>query len=154
MRIISTIQVTKHFSSTYLGYSFAGKNGTGYMTSAELYQQQRNTQGLLELLYLDVPDNNFPASTQSTNTFSSTGFVVPDTQDTQKRLQDFGVTIYKKIGEPSPESGPYAFATDLIRSKIDPAEFDAIFAVLTSAQETYIFAADPDGNMIEIMPQT
>ncbi|KAI0189060.1 hypothetical protein F4808DRAFT_445752 [Astrocystis sublimbata] len=153
LRVIATLQLTKHFSTTYLGYSFAGRNGTGYMTSEELLQQMHNAQGLLELLYLDAPDNDLPASTQNTNTFSHMGFVVPDTTVTQKRLEDFGATFYKKIGEPSPEDGPYAVAINLVRSKVDPTEFATLHATLSSAQKSYIFAADPDGNMLEILPQ-
>ncbi|KAI0186506.1 Glyoxalase/Bleomycin resistance protein/Dihydroxybiphenyl dioxygenase [Xylaria flabelliformis] len=153
MRVITTIKVSKHFSTTYLGYSFAGRNGTGYMTAEELFRQQRNTQGLLEIISLQSHDNDLPSSTQKTSTFSQLGFVVPDTEAIQKRLEDFGVTIYKRIGDPSPEDGPFTIATNLIRSKIEPKEFAAIFLTLSDAQYSYVFAADPDGNMIEIMPQ-
>ncbi|KAH9884878.1 Glyoxalase/Bleomycin resistance protein/Dihydroxybiphenyl dioxygenase [Xylariomycetidae sp. FL2044] len=153
MRLITTARITEHFSASYLGYSHAGKNGTGYMTSEELMRQQRNSQGLLELLRFEsINSTDVPVSTEHTNTFSHIGFIVPDTMAIQRRLESYNVTIYKRVDEPTPEDGPFNRATMLIRDMIEPEEFASIHATLSDAQKSYIFAANPDGNLIEVMP--
>ncbi|KAI1098724.1 hypothetical protein F4804DRAFT_323981 [Jackrogersella minutella] len=153
MRWMETTYFTQHYSTSFLGYSSAGKNGTGYETTAELNRNVLNSQGYLELIYLDVPETEIPSSTESTNTFSHFCFVVPDAKLVQNRLDSFNVTIYKRIGELIPCEGPFNRAINLNESIIDPVEFSQIRQRLSEVANGSIFASDPDGNLLEILPQ-
>jgi lactoylglutathione lyase len=153
MRQMFTVNLTDHYSITYLAHSSGGKNGTGYQTTPELIRNQHNSQGLLALLYLDVPDNTIPSSTEMSNTLMQVGFVVPDIHIAQDRLEELGVTFYKKISEPFPRDGPLHSAGAFDPTKISPEEFETLIAVMTTLNENTIFAADPDGNVLEILGQ-
>jgi lactoylglutathione lyase len=152
LRHMYTVQMTKSYSVTYMAHSSGGKNGTGYQTTEELIRHQHNSQGLVELLYFDVPDNDIPSSSDTPTTLMHIGINVPDIEATQARLEKLGVAIYKKIGEPFPTEGPLMNASAIDPSKLDPEEYQALQAFLAELNKNVIFAADPDGNVLEIMP--
>lgn len=154
MRLMVTTQITRHYSTSFLGYSSGGKNGTGYMTTQELVRHARNSQGILELISTDYPNSGItPSSTESTNTFSHVSFVVPDTEVVQARLESYNVIIYKRVGDTVPLEGPFSRAVNLHSSVIDPGELTALRRRLSGITNNYIFAADPDGNLLEIIPK-
>ncbi|KAI1370086.1 hypothetical protein F4677DRAFT_398462 [Hypoxylon crocopeplum] len=155
MRHMYTVQVTEHFYTAYMGHSSGGRNGTGYQTTAELIRNQANSQGLLELLYVDIEDDYvISPSTDIPNTFSHLGFIVPDIDEAQNRLEVSNVSIYKRVGEPFPRDGPVINAGVLNRSRFSQEEFESIIAGMSESTKGFILAADPDGNMIEIVPQS
>ena len=140
-----------------MGYSHGGKNGTGYQTALELNREKTNTEGLIELIHIDVPDNTLPASMDSPNTFSHIGMVVPDIEAIQGRLDSYqDVKVLKRYGEPLPISSKIAGATGLSKkfvAQLDPEEIALIQGVLTPINEPLIFVEDPDGNLVEIQAQ-
>lgn len=155
MRHMYTVQITEHFYTAYMGHSSGGRNGTGHQTTDELIRNQANSQGLLELLYVDIEDNfDISPSTDVSNTFSHLGFIVPDINEAQLRLELSNVSIYKRVGEPFPADGPVINAGVLNRSRFSQEEFDSIIVGMTESTKGYILAADPDGNMLEIVPQS
>ncbi|KAI1402783.1 hypothetical protein F4819DRAFT_453366, partial [Hypoxylon fuscum] len=93
----------------------------------------------------------FPSSTESTNTFSHIGMVVPDIEAAQKRLQNLGVSIYKGVGEPFPTEGPVINACALQPSKFSTEEFESVILAITEMTKNAIFSADHDGNLLEIV---
>ncbi|KAH7126372.1 hypothetical protein B0J13DRAFT_679676 [Dactylonectria estremocensis] len=157
LRKIFTLHVSEHYSITYMGHSHGGKNGTGHQTADELNREKNNSEGLLELIHLDVPGNDLPASTKTANTFGHIGMVVPDIEATQKRLEAHpGVEIVKGFNEDMKLPSDVATSTSLspeMVALLDPAEVAFIMAVLAPATKGLIFVNDPDGNMIEIQPQ-
>lgn len=54
MRHIFTFQASPTYSVMYMGHAQGGKNGTGYMTGAELFAQKDNIEGLIEFVYLET----------------------------------------------------------------------------------------------------
>lgn len=154
MRHIFTLQVTEHFSISHMGHSHGGKNGTGYQTVDELNREKNNAEGYLELISLSVAGWDLPASSRIPNTFGHIGMVVPDVEETQKRLEEIEANIIKKFGEPPTVTGAVPNATSLgDLSELDQKEIDAILAALTPGNTPLIWVADPDGNLIEIQGQ-
>ncbi|KAI8624681.1 Glyoxalase/Bleomycin resistance protein/Dihydroxybiphenyl dioxygenase [Xylariaceae sp. FL1651] len=153
MRLMLTVQATEHFPLSYLAYSTGEKNGTGYQTTDELIRNQHNSQGLMELINYNNPNNDLPASTAATNTFSHVGLIVPDIDATQGRLEKYGVMFYKKVGGSFEGEGPLANAFGLNASEISQAELGALLGLFNVLTENAIFVADPDGNVLEILPQ-
>jgi lactoylglutathione lyase len=151
MRHMFTLAMSEHYSITYMAHSSGGKNGTGYQTTQELIRNQHNSQGLLELLHLNVPGNDVPSSTETPNTFFHVGMIVPDIEATQARLERFGVPIYKKIGERFPAEGPLNKAAALDPAALDPKEYEGLLEFITQLNSRVVFAPDPDGNVLEIM---
>lgn len=158
LRHIFTLRASEHVSFTYMGYSHGGRNGTGYQTAEELQRQKNNIEGLLELIYVDVPSHNLPASTKITNTFGHIGIMVPDIEATQQRLEKIpSVNILKGFGDSLPVEGPVANALGLgadTWAQIDPDEQQLITRVFNQVTEQIIFATDPEGNLLEILPQS
>lgn len=156
LRHLFTLRVSEHFSIAYLSHQHGGKNGTGYQTTAEMLREKNNAQGLLELVHVDIPDYNLPASTARPNTFGHIGMVVPDMKATQARLEAYpGINIVKNSGEPIPAQGEVANATSLgpdELAQLSEEEIAFIMAVLQPPNEDFIFVTDPDGNLIEIQP--
>ncbi|KAH7161193.1 hypothetical protein EDB81DRAFT_784037 [Dactylonectria macrodidyma] len=156
LRKIFTLHVSEHYSITYMGHSHGGKNGTGYQTVDELNREKNNSEGLLELVSLDIPGNELPASTKKANTFGHIGMTVPDIEATQRRLEAYsGVEIIKGFNEDMKLPSDIATSSSLSPEAVallDPAELAFIMAVLSPALKGLIFVEDPDGNMIEIQP--
>ncbi|KAF7546058.1 hypothetical protein G7Z17_g8702 [Cylindrodendrum hubeiense] len=157
LRHILTLHVSEHYSITYMGHSHGGKNGTGYQTASELNREKNNSEGLLELVHLDVPNNDLTSSTRVANTFGHIGMVVPDIAATQARLDAYpGIEIIKRTNDDLMVPSDIATATSLSPEKIaqlSPAEREFILGVLTPFNKPLIFVNDPDGNLIEIQPQ-
>lgn len=151
MRHMFTLRASEHSSIAYMAHSQAGRNGTGYQTAAEMIRDKNNMAGLVELIHMDIPGLDIPASTEKSNTFGHIGMVVPDIKATQERLESFGVTVYKNAGDILPEEGPLvrAFAVQQME-EVYPEEYEAVLAVLNEVSKPLIFASDPDGNLIEI----
>ena len=156
LRHIFTYHLTEHLSVTYLGHSQGGRNGTGYQTTAELLRNKQNSAGLIELLYFNttsIGGEPIPGPDERTSTFSHVGIIVPDPSATQARLERFGATIYKKLGASMPKDGPLGTPFALgDASNLSPEAFDDIQNQMAALNQLNIFAADPDGNLLEILP--
>ena len=157
MRHIFTYQVSPILELVYLGFSVGGKNGTGFQTSEELYKQEDNTAGLLELLHRkdcndSVPAEPLPASTRVPNTLCHIGLVVPDIAATEKRMQEFDVPILKRTGVDPQTKGPMANAFGV--GDVSEAEGEEIVVGLEAIGFKFaLIVEDPDGNVVEIMQQ-
>ncbi|KAH7243109.1 hypothetical protein FSOLCH5_006726 [Fusarium solani] len=157
LRKLFTLHVSKHFSITYMGHPHGGKNGTGYQTALEMNREKNNAEGLIELVYVDVPVYNIDSSIETPNTFAHIGMVVPDTKVMQDRLDSLPhIPVLKKYGDPIELGSKVAGATSLTPealAQLGPEERELISQVLGPTNEPLIFVADPDGNLIEIQPQ-
>jgi lactoylglutathione lyase len=155
LRLMFTLQVSEHFSISYMGHSHGGRNGTGYEASDEMVLEKNNREGMLEILNLDYPSWNLPAGIKVPNTFSHIGMVVPNIMDTQSRMQSMGATIIKAVGAPFTIDGPFADSTGfaLAGDEISQEEKDLILKTLIPFNAPFLFVADPDGNLIEIQNQ-
>jgi lactoylglutathione lyase len=155
-REIFSLPASEHLTVSYLGYAQGGRNGTGYQTSAELARDMSNLSGLIEMLCLDVPEQDLPASSEKANTFGHLGIVVPDIDATQTWLESRGVEFLKKVDSPTPRDGPIANANSFppaAWAQLGDDEKEQIGATLDEINWRFIFIADPDGNIIEIQPQ-
>ena len=148
LRQIFTVQVSEHFSITYMGHSHGGRNGTGFQTVDEMNRQKNNIEGLLEILAINVPENDGPSTN---NKFSHIGVVVPDIKETQTRLEKMGANILKNTGDPQTAEGLALFAS--ISPKLDPKELDQVVEILNPLNTPLILVGDPDGNIVEVQAQ-
>jgi lactoylglutathione lyase len=154
MRHMFTYQLTEHVSFTYMGHSAGGRNGTGYQTTEELIRYKNNGYGRIELVHLSTPKKEMPGPDVLPSTLNHIGIIVPNTTATQERLQKKNVRILKKVGESMPKDGPLAnpyFLGDA--SKLHPKEFATFQDMMTEVNKFNIFALDPDGNLLEILPE-
>jgi lactoylglutathione lyase len=154
MRHIFTSYLTEHISFTYLGTSSGGRNGSGYQTTEELLRYKNNAQGMIELVHLNITRDSLPSPAKQVSTFNHVGIIVPDTTAAQERLERYGVEIYKRVGAPLPEDGPLADAEVVIGDVdgLSEEEWQAFRKAMTQLNSLNIFAADPDGNLLEILP--
>lgn len=151
MREIFTFHASSNYEIVYMGFSHGGKNGTGYQTGEELYAEKTNIEGLIEFLSLKTGPELVP-STKTANTFSHIGMVVPDVQQTEARMRQFGVNILKPVGEEiDPDSAAataYGFGSNLQEARAAATGIEAIgFA-------NFLLVTDPDGNLVEIQNQS
>lgn len=158
LRHVFTFQVTPDYTVVYMGHSQGGKNGTGFQTGPDLYAEKDNSGGLIELLYFNrcnSTNSTIPASTQRTNTFGHVGLIVPDVQATQERMEQNGVRILKRVGEtPAPVDGPIAQAFGVGGPDVQQARAAALAGIRSLGFDNFLIITDPDGNLIEIQPQT
>lgn len=159
MRRMFTVEVSEHLSISYMAHSQGGRNGTGYQTAAELNRDKNNLAGLLELISLDVEEPSEPTTTTTTTThkkdsLSHIGIIVPDMEKTQARLEAFGVTVYKRTGDDWSRDALLGLGEQYLGSisKLSEEEIDTILPIWNQMNKDMIFAADPDGNLIEIQP--
>jgi len=153
MRHMFTFQASPHLSFTYMSHSQGGRNGSAYQTTEEMIRLKNNNGGHLEFFHMNVEQDPRPTKPQKTNTVNHLGFIVPDLQATQARLEEHGVTIYKKLGEPVSEDGYLADKFWLgDATNLSDEEFESIKDAMTEFNRLTIFAADPDGNLLEILP--
>jgi lactoylglutathione lyase len=140
-------------SSDQMGYSHGGKNGTGFQTGSELFNEKNNIEGLIEFLYVEDCGQtaDFTPSTQRINSFSHIGLIVPDINATQARLEQYGATILKGAGDvidpESPAVKAFGFASATAAAR------RALKGIQGIGFDSFILATDPDGNMLEIQPQ-
>lgn len=155
LRLMFTLQVSKHFSISYMGHSHGGRNGTGYQSSAVLASEKNNREGLLEIISLEYPVWDLPAGIKIPNTFSHIGMVVPNITATQERLESLGANILKAAGEEFTIEGPFADATGFTQAgdAISKEEKELILKTLVPINTPLMFVADPDGNIIEVQNQ-
>ena len=156
LRHMFTFHATPHLSFTYLGHSQGGRNGSGYQTTEELIRFKQNSAGLIELVYFNrtsIGGEPIPGPDKRTSTFSHVGIIVPDPAATQARLEEYGVSIYKKLAAPMPNDGPLGSPMSLGDASFLSAEaWKEIQEQMTALNQLNIFAADPDGNLLEIQP--
>ncbi|KAF4962486.1 hypothetical protein FSARC_9439 [Fusarium sarcochroum] len=150
-RHMFTFQATSHFSITYLGHSSGGRNGTGYQTAEEMIRNKNNMAGQLSLIHLNATED---PQLQGASTFRHIiGIIVPDIREAQSRLEKYGAEIFKKIEEPMPTTGPlgnpFGFGD---ASDLSTKDWEAIQNVMTKINQDGVFAADPDGNLLEVLP--
>lgn len=157
LRLMFTLQVSEHFSISYMGHAQGGRNGTGYQTSDELNRDKNNIEGLVELINVDSPAWDLPSGMKTPNTFSHIGMVVPDLKAAQKHLEAMGANIPKGHNEDFVLEGAFADVAGLTaaadRGEISPEEWQLIEKVLYPLNTPMIFVADPDGNIIEVQEQ-
>lgn len=153
MRHMFTHYLTPHITVTYMSHSQGGRNGTGYQSTEEMLRYKNNNGGHLEFVYLNTTGEDIPSLAEQTSTFSHVGIIVPDVEAVQERLEDYGVTIYKKVGEPMPVDGYLSRPSSLgDASNLSSEEFAAFQEAMTQLNQLNVFAADPDGNLLEILP--
>lgn len=151
MRHIFTFHATDSYDITYMGYSQGGKNGTGFQTGEELLRQQKNSQGLIEFLHHRNTSSTFPSSTTSLNTFSHVGLMVPNITQAQARMDQFGVTVLKRLGEDLKPGSEVAQAYGVEGSaEQEMAVTEGIEAI---GFAYFLLVSDPDGNIVEIQQQ-
>ncbi|KAF4999879.1 hypothetical protein FDECE_11378 [Fusarium decemcellulare] len=153
-RHMFTTRITSHLSIAYLGKSSGGKNGTAYQTTEEMIRNKNNAEGQLELIHLNATGNGniAPAPLQRTSTFRHIlGFIVPNTTETQARLEKYGLEIYKKVGEDMPTTGPLGdrFAYGDATGLSDKA-WEEIQKAMTKVNFWNVLAVDPDGNLFTV----
>ncbi|SPJ78287.1 uncharacterized protein FTOL_06676 [Fusarium torulosum] len=150
-RHMFTYHLTPVFSITYMGHSSGGRNGTGYQTTEEMIRNKNNNGGHIELIHLSASQE--PKLSSADSFRHLIGIIVPDVRAAQARLEKYGVEIYKKIGEPWPTSGPlgnpYAFGD---ATNLTGMEWIAIQDGMARINLEAVFAADPDGNLLELLP--
>ena len=118
-----------------------------------MLRYKNNNGGHLEFVYLNTTGEDIPSLAEQTSTFSHVGIIVPDVEAVQERLEDYGVTIYKKVGEPMPVDGYLSRPSSLgDASNLSSEEFAAFQEAMTQLNQLNVFAADPDGNLLEILP--
>lgn len=155
MRELFTFHISEHVSITYMGHAHGGRNGKGYQTAAEMNRQKNNIEGLIEFYFVDIPNKQLKGSTEVTNTLSHIGIVVPDIEETQKRLDEYGIEVIKGLDQKLPVNHTITKTTtfnDIFT--LPKQEQDAAWAVLETMAKPTIFVVDPDGNLIEIQPET
>lgn len=153
MRHLFTAQLSKDYSVTYMGHAQGGKNGTGFQTGEELLREKNNAAGMIEFQYFAASkDDDVTASTVRTNTFSHIGLIVPSLEEAQKRFEEMGVTVTKKIGlgaegikavENAWGFGETAGVTDEQREELIEGQKLIGFSELIAIE-------DPDGNILEV----
>ncbi len=158
-RLIFIFRGTEKLSVAYLAHSHGGKNGTAYQTTSELNRNKNNMEGLLELVSYTDQDAELQASTQKSNTFSHLGIIVPDVAAAQRHFLRHGVTLLKRTGERERESARKQLAAAYGMSKplrTNATEAEILFTILNSVPSAmdFVTAVDPDGNLIEIQPQS
>ncbi|KAM0415702.1 hypothetical protein ACHAPT_013342 [Fusarium lateritium] len=157
LRELFQLQVTESYTIAYMGHSHGGKNGTGYQTTNELNREKNNAQGLLELIYVDVPKNHLPPSGEQPNTFGHIGLIVPDINAAQARLDTFpDVRVLKRTGAPLTYGTEIANATSLspaVVAQLDAVERTVLLKTLSFLNSPLIYLTDPDGNLVELQPQ-
>ena len=154
MRHMFTHYLTKHISVTYMSHSQGGRNGSAYQTTAEMLRYKNNNAGHVELFHLDTQGGkDIPGPDKRTSTFAHVGIIVPDPEATQERLEQMGVTIYKKVGAPAPTEGPLSKPGYLgDASNLSDEEWADFQKAMGELNYLNVFAADPDGNLLEILP--
>lgn len=147
LRKVFKMQVSEHFSISYMGHSAGGRNGTGFETTDEMNRDKNNRYGMLELV--SIEGVGWDVQTTS-NGLHHGGIIVPDIEAFQKRLDGMeDVKVVKAFGEPATtDTGPYAAIAAL-----DQAEQDAIFAAAGETFLPLIFVEDPNGNVWEVQGQ-
>ncbi|KAI9162847.1 Lactoylglutathione lyase [Paramyrothecium foliicola] len=153
MRHVFTFNLTEHVSFTYLSHSQGGRNGSAYQTTDEILRYKNNNAGHIELFHLATEGHDVPGPVQIANTLNHIGIIVPDLEATQARLEEHGVTIYKKINAPMPSTGYMSSKFSLgDATNLADEEFATLQKVMGEFNKQTIFAADPDGNLLEILP--
>lgn len=156
MRHMFTYHITEHLSVSYIGHSQGGRNGSAFQTTEEMIRNKQNSAGLIQVTYFNttsIGGEPIPGPNQRTSTLCNIGFVVPDSEATQRRLEQYGVTIYKKLGEQMPDDGPLGNPFSIgDATNLSPEAWKAIQDQMTTLNQYNIFAADPDGNLLEILP--
>ena len=159
MRHIFTFHASPAYEIIYMGYSHGGKNGTGFQSGNELYNEKNNIEGLIEFLYLKDCDNGTSSvpkpSTKRPNTFSHIGLIVPDIMATQSRMEQYGVNILKRAGDSvkpeTPKGRDIANAFGFGSSQEEAKA--ALAGIKVLGFNEFLIVTDPDGNLLEIQPQ-
>ncbi|KAH6960140.1 lactoylglutathione lyase protein [Fusarium avenaceum] len=153
MRHLFTYNLTPHISFSYMSHSQGGRNGSAYQTTAEMLRYKNNNAGHLEFVYLNTTRNDIPGPPKQTSTLNHIGIIVPDLEAAQERMEAYGVEIYKKIGAPMPTDGYTANKMSIgDASSLSDEEWAAFQAKMTEFNKLCIFASDPDGNLLEVLP--
>lgn len=154
MRHMFTVQLSPHYSVTYMGHAQGGRNGTGFQSGEELLRNKNNAAGLLEFQFLDdaADQEERLASTRRANTFSHLGLIVPSLEKAQEWFDSHGVNVTKRIGESASENDGVRNALGIGEAALtNQTEAD----LLNQGQEMVGFPQlvvieDPDGNMVEV----
>ncbi|KAH7009590.1 Glyoxalase/Bleomycin resistance protein/Dihydroxybiphenyl dioxygenase [Ilyonectria destructans] len=112
------------------------------------------TLGLLELFHIHGSEKSEEGYHSTGNTppalgFGHLGFTVPDVPAAVKRLETAGVSVFKSLGEASKESIP--INSWEVEKGIGAGEVHPFFK---AGFENIAFVRDPDGYLVELVPQT
>ncbi|KAF1966896.1 hypothetical protein BU23DRAFT_306020 [Bimuria novae-zelandiae CBS 107.79] len=110
LRHMFTYHLTPCLSITQSTHSQGGRNGSAYQTTAELIRNKQNSAGIIELVYFNrttIGGAPIQGGHEKTGISNHVGFVTPDQEATQKRLEEHGVRIYKKLGGRCLERDPW-----------------------------------------------
>lgn len=153
MRHVFTVNMTEHVSLTYMSHSQGGRNGSAYQTTKEILRYKNNNAGHISFIHLNTKKERIPGSPERTSTLNHIGIVVPDLKATQSRLEHLGVTIHKRIDEAMRTSGHVSEKSSLgDASNLSDEGFAQLQAFIGQFARQAIYAADPDGNQLEILP--
>ena len=128
------------------------------LTCEEFTTKMKTVGGLIELLYYGDATHNPDSSSIVQNTLSHIGLIVPNPAETEQRLRAINATIIKEVGKFDTVDvdvrlqnmfglGPELAAT---LTEEEKHKFWTAFTALGAKDQ--LFAADPDGNILEILP--
>lgn len=160
MRTIFKFQASPTFYMAYMGMSHGGKNGTGFQSGQDLYNEKNNIEGLIEFIQpanCSDPDSpGFLPSIKRVNTFSHIGLIVPDVMATQTRMKNFGVKILKTVGTmpvPGTAAGELLEKAFGIQTYTEEEQANTLKGIKAIGFDRFLVATDPDGNVLEIQQQ-
>lgn len=108
---------------------------------------------MIELIHFDAGGEYIPGPDVRASTFGNVGFIVPDPRVAEQRLKEYGATVYKGVGEDMPTSGPLGRPEVLGDARgLSEEAWRDIQREMSTLNRANVFAADPDGNLIEVLP--
>ena len=153
LRLLFTTRFSPSFSISYMGHSAGGHNKTGYQTTDELIRFKNSDLGHIEFQFFDDPAaiGNLTATTDTANTFSHIGIIVPNLKTALARIEALGgVKILSRPGEVPVPGGALTKALGLGHLPADHPEAPLILGIYAEVSKALLFVEDPDGNVIEI----
>ncbi|KAF9890759.1 Lactoylglutathione lyase [Aspergillus nanangensis] len=158
MRTVFTMN-TGPFTIYYLGYPSTAEDRADLAAWSSRIADPRNltqTLGLLELYHIHgsekpVAEGGVELSTGNSAPhlgFGHLGFTVPDVPATLERLRAEGVAVLKDLGDSSRESVPLSSWEEERGVGVGPihVNYQRLF-------DQIAFVADPDGYIVELVPQ-
>ncbi|KAL2209253.1 lactoylglutathione lyase [Sarocladium strictum] len=158
MRVIWVLN-TGPFTGYYLGYPQTPEHRADPLKFAQdtsLHSTLCSTAGLLELCHYHgsehLPGQYVnPGHRPPHVGFHHLGFTVPDVKATVQRLKAAGVKVFKDVGVEETDDFPVTKWDRHVKGLANDDDLDLKFLKL---QAQFAFVEDPDGYLVEIVPQT